>query len=313
MALFAPWRHRFALLTVAATLALIFIGGLVTSTGSGLSVPDWPLSYGMLMPPMVGGVFYEHGHRMAATTVGLLTLVLAVWTARAESRPAVRRLAWGALAAVITQGVLGGLTVIYLLPTPVSVAHACLAQLFFCSTIALAAVTSREWLDAQPSEDVSGVRPAAAAAAVAVFVQLFIGAVMRHIGAGLAIPTFPDSFGRWVPPLDSLPVAVHFAHRIGALVVAALVLRLAVAAHRADDHRFRRPAALLVALVGVQIALGGMTVLTGKAVTPTTTHVAIGAAILGSCWWMALRSWRLLRARGTVEARAVRYPEPAVS
>ena len=120
---FDAWRHRFAVATVAATLALIFIGGLVTSTGSGLSVPDWPLSYGMLMPPMVGGVFYEHGHRMAATAVGFLTLVLAVWTARAEPRPGVRRLAWAALAAVITQGVLGGLTVIYLLPTPVSVAH----------------------------------------------------------------------------------------------------------------------------------------------------------------------------------------------
>src|SRR5688572_15926415 len=118
------WRHRFGVLTAAATVALVFIGGLVTSTGSGLAVPDWPLSYGQLMPPMVGGVFYEHGHRMAATAVGLLTLVLAIWTARVESRPGVRRLAWGALAAVIAQGVLGGLTVIYLLPTPISVTHA---------------------------------------------------------------------------------------------------------------------------------------------------------------------------------------------
>src|SRR5688572_615520 len=149
---FDAWRHRFAVATVAATLALIFIGGLVTSTGSGLSVPDWPLSYGMLMPPMVGGVFYEHGHRMAATAVGFLTLVLAIWTARAEPRRGVRRLAWAALAAVITQGVLGGLTVIYLLPTPVSVAHACLAQLFFCTMIALATVTSREWIAVEAAD-----------------------------------------------------------------------------------------------------------------------------------------------------------------
>src|SRR5918999_3970740 len=98
------WRHRFAVLTCAGTLALIFIGALVTSTGSGLAVPDWPLSYGMLMPPMVGGVFYEHGHRMAASLVGLLTLVLAVWTARREPRSGVRRLAWAALAVVIGQG-----------------------------------------------------------------------------------------------------------------------------------------------------------------------------------------------------------------
>ena len=135
---FDPWRHRLGVATAAATLVLIFVGGLVTSTGSGLSVPDWPLSYGMLMPPMVGGVFYEHSHRMVASLVGFLTLVLAVWTARAEARAGVRRLAWAALAAVVAQGVLGGLTVIYLLPTPVSVAHACLAQTFFCITIALA-------------------------------------------------------------------------------------------------------------------------------------------------------------------------------
>jgi cytochrome c oxidase assembly protein subunit 15 len=309
---FDPWRHRFALLTVAATLALIFIGGLVTSTGSGLSVPDWPLSYGMVMPPMVGGVFYEHGHRMAATTVGFLTLVLAIWTARAETRTGVRRLAWAGLAAVIAQGVLGGLTVLYLLPTPISVTHACLAQVFFCITISLAYVTSREWLDAVPADDVSGVRPAAMAASVAAFGQLVLGAVMRHIGAGLAIPTFPDSFGRVLPPFDSAPVIVHFAHRLGALVVLAFVFRLARAAWRAEDRAFRRPAALLVALVVVQIGLGAATVLTGKAVTPTTTHVAIGAAVLGSCWWLALRSRRLLRAPGVVTADA-RYPEPLVS
>src|SRR5919108_1259551 len=103
------WRHRWATATTAATFALIFIGGLVTSTGSALAVPDWPLSYGMLMPPMVGGVLYEHGHRMVATLVGLLTLVLAVWTAFAEPRRGVRRLAWAALGAVVLQGLLGGI------------------------------------------------------------------------------------------------------------------------------------------------------------------------------------------------------------
>jgi len=310
---FDPWRHRFAVVTVAATLALIFIGGLVTSTGSGLAVPDWPLSYGMLMPPMVGGVFYEHGHRMAATAVGLLTFVLAVWTARAERRPGIRRLAWAALAAVIAQGLLGGLTVLFLLPTPVSVAHACLAQLFFCTVIAIATATSREWIVAETAEDTSGMRAAAAVATAAVFVQLLLGAVMRHIGAGLAIPDFPTSFGRWVPPLDGVPVAVHFAHRVGALVVLALVVRLVVAARRAEDRRFRRPATMLLALVLVQIALGAATVLTGKAVTPTTTHVAIGAAVLGSCWWLALRSLRLLRRRSAAAAGAVPFREPLVS
>jgi cytochrome c oxidase assembly protein subunit 15 len=301
---FDPWRHRFAVGTVAATLALIFIGGLVTSTGSGLSVPDWPLSYGMVMPPMVGGVFYEHGHRMAATTVGLLTLVLAIWTARAEPRRSVRRLGWGALAAVVAQGVLGGITVLYLLPTPVSVTHACLAQVFFCMTIAMAAATSDEWLSAARGEDTSGLRVAAAVATAAVFGQLVLGAVMRHIGAGLAIPDFPTSFGRWVPPLDGAPVAVHFAHRMWALVVLGCVVNVVAAAFRAEDRRFRRPAALVLLLVLVQIGMGAATVLTGKAVTPTTTHVALGAAILGSCWWLALRSFHLLRPQAVAEPAA---------
>jgi heme A synthase len=127
--------HRFALFTACCTAFLIFVGGLVTSTESGLAVPDWPLSYGMLFPPMVGGIFYEHGHRMVASFVGLLTVILAIWTWRRETRAWVRRLSLAALAAVILQGLLGGLTVLYLLPTPISMTHACLAQTFFCMTV----------------------------------------------------------------------------------------------------------------------------------------------------------------------------------
>jgi heme a synthase len=293
---FDPWRHRLGVLTAAATLVLIFVGGLVTSTGSGLSVPDWPLSYGTLMPPMVGGVFYEHSHRIVASLVGFLTLVLAVWTSRAEARPGVRRLAWAALAAVVAQGVLGGLTVIYLLPTPVSVAHACLAQTFFCIVIALAYSTSREWLTPPaPAIDAVGVRGAALAAAAVVYLQLVIGAVMRHIGAGLAIPDFPLAFGRLVPPLSSAPVLVHFAHRLGAFAVLLAVSFFSWRARRADAPRLARMASALLGLVVFQIALGAATVLTTKAVTPTTLHVATGAAILGGCWLATLRSFRLLR------------------
>jgi heme a synthase len=289
----APGRQRLALLTLAATLALIFIGGLVTSTGSGLSVPDWPLSYGMLMPPMVGGVFYEHGHRLAASAVGFLTLVLAVWTSRAEARRSVRRLAWGALLAVVAQGILGGLTVIYLLPTPVSVTHACLAQTFLCLVIALAYATSREWREASPVADFSGLRGAATAATAIVLLQLLLGAVMRHTGAGLAIPDFPLAFGRVLPPLAESAVVIHFAHRMGALLVAGAVLNLSWRARRSGDPRFRRPAVLLVGLTLVQISLGAATVWTQKAVVPTTAHVATGAALLGISFFLALRAIRL--------------------
>jgi cytochrome c oxidase assembly protein subunit 15 len=293
---YSPWRHGWSVATCAATLALIFVGGLVTSTGSGLAVPDWPLSYGMLMPPMVGGIFYEHGHRMAATFVGFLTLVLAVWTARREPRPGVRRLAWAALAAVVAQGLLGGITVIFLLPTAVSVLHACLAQTFFCITVALAYATSREWIFAgPPREDVAGLRAAGAVATAAVFVQLLLGALMRHTGAGLAIPDFPLALGRVVPPLDSAPVALHFAHRVGALVVLAAIAYLARQAFRSRDARFRRTGALLAALAVAQAALGALTVLTGKAVVPTTAHVMTGAAVLGLSWFFTLRARRHLR------------------
>jgi heme a synthase len=309
---FHAGRHRFAVATAAATLVLIFIGGLVTSTGSGLAVPDWPLSYGMLMPPMVGGVFYEHGHRMAATLVGLLTVILAMWTARTEPRAGVRRLAWGALVAVIAQGLLGGLTVIFLLPTAVSVFHACLAQAFFCITIALSFVTSREWIAAAaPAEDVAGVRGAAAVATVVVFGQLFLGALMRHTGAGLAIPDFPLALGRVVPPLDSVPVLLHFAHRLGAIAVVAAVAWLARQAYRSRDRRLSRPAALLIFLVAVQVALGAATVLTAKSVVPTTAHVATGAAVLGACWLVTLRARRHLRRPQAMAVLTAPFPDAA--
>ncbi len=294
----ARWRHRFSVLLSFSTLLLVFIGGLVTSTGSGLAVPDWPLSYGMLMPPMVGGIFYEHGHRMAAATVGFLTLVLAVWTQLTEPRQGVRRLAWAALALVVTQGILGGLTVLFLLPTPVSVTHACLAQTFFCLTIALAYATSSEWDGARPGPDRAGVRPVALVATVVVFAQLLLGALMRHTGAGLAIPDFPLALGHLVPPFDQPGVAFHFAHRLGALGVLVAVGILALRAHQSREPRIARTAWLALGLVVVQIALGATTVLAGKAVLPTTAHVAVGAAVLGTCWVASLRALRCLRPIG---------------
>jgi cytochrome c oxidase assembly protein subunit 15 len=310
VSLFDPWRHRFALLLVACTLALIFAGGLVTSTESGLAVPDWPLSYGMVMPPMVGGVFYEHGHRMVASFVGFLTLVLAVWTAFKEPRAGVRRLGWAALAAVIAQGLLGGLTVIFLLPTAVSVAHACLAQTFFLVTIAMAYATSREWLGAERTEDdAAGVRAAAFAATAVVYVQLFLGALMRHLDAGLAIPDFPLAFGRVVPPLGDPRVAVHFAHRLGALAVLFAVGRLLLCAQRGGDVRFVRPARVLALMVLVQASLGASVIWTGKAVYPTTAHVATGAAVLGAAFCATRRAPRPLPAR----AAAAGLPLPVGS
>src|SRR4051794_35034949 len=144
------WHHRYATLVAACTVLLIAAGGMVTSTGSGLSVPDWPTTYGwtMFSFPMnkwVGGIFYEHGHRLIASTVGFLTIILAVWVGRVEPRRWVRRLGYAALGAVILQGLLGGITVLLFLPAPISIGHAALAQLFFCITLSLAVFTSPGW------------------------------------------------------------------------------------------------------------------------------------------------------------------------
>src|SRR5271170_6630504 len=137
--------HRFAFLLSCCVVLLLMAGALVTSNDAGLAVPDWPLSYGSLLPPMVGGIFYEHGHRLIATAVGLLTIVLAILPARSEPRRWVRNLGWTALALVIAQGILGGLTVKFLLPPPISTAHATLAQLFFVTIVSITLFTSRWW------------------------------------------------------------------------------------------------------------------------------------------------------------------------
>jgi cytochrome c oxidase assembly protein subunit 15 len=130
--------HRFAVATAVATFVLLVAGALVTSNDAGLSVPDWPLSHGSLMPEMVGGVFYEHSHRLIAATVAILTLILAIWLSRAERRPQVRRLGWTAVGMVLAQALLGGVTVLLYLPVAISVLHACLAQLFFCTVVVIA-------------------------------------------------------------------------------------------------------------------------------------------------------------------------------
>ena len=284
--------HAFAVGVAGATLLLVFAGGLVTSTESGLSVPDWPTTYGQNMftfpvSKWVGGIRYEHVHRLIASGVGLLTVVLALWLSRREPRRWVRRLGYLALGAVVAQGLLGGLTVLLLLPPAVSVAHACLAQTFFCIVVTIAVVTSPRW---SPPPSVGSLREALAASplgrvaavtAGAVFLQLLVGAVMRHTKAGLAIPDFPLALGRVVPPLTSFPVAIHFLHRVGALVVAGLVGVCAFRALRSARPGLRRAGIGLAMLVVVQIGLGAATVLTGKSVLVTTAHVAAGALLLG--------------------------------
>ena len=296
-AVYNAWLHRYALLTAFCTFLLVIAGGLVTSTGSGLAVPDWPLSYGTLFPPMVGGILYEHGHRMVAGFVGIMTMLLGVWMWRSESRRWVRRLAAAAVVAVLAQAGLGGLTVIFLLPTAVSVAHAALAMAFFSITCALALVTSRSWLGDTECRHLGGSMPLprlAAAATVVVYAQILIGATVRHTGSGLACPDFPLCNGAIIPTIGSIGIALHVMHRVGAIAVACMVIwlfRRVLSAH-ADVAGLVVPATVAVTLVGVQFLLGALTVWNALAVEPTTAHVGGGALLLITTLTLTLRAYR---------------------
>jgi cytochrome c oxidase assembly protein subunit 15 len=318
---------RFALFTAVATFFLIIAGGLVTSTQSGLSVPDWPNTYGRFMfafplEDMVGGIFYEHSHRMIASVVGFLTVILTVWIWRREERRWVRNLSAAALSAVIVQGVLGGITVLFLLPTAVSVAHASLAQTFFAAVAAIALFTSRWWIGHPdgPSPPPGGSpAPLAVAAATMVWIQLILGAIMRHSGAGLAIPDFPLAYGSIVPslspgaldgytqtlidaniriaadgPITASQVVIHLLHRYWGIATGMVLLWTA---HRLfwsspAGSRHRKIGVVVAGLTILQLTLGAVTVLARKPVDLTTAHVATGALLLVVTVQGALHAYR---------------------
>ena len=300
--------HRFAQLVAGCTVLLVLAGSLVTSTGSGLSVPDWPTSYGWNMftfPPSkwVGGIFYEHGHRLIASSVGCLTIVLAAWLWVSEPRRWLKWLGVAALGAVVAQGVLGGLTVLFFLPAAISTAHAALAEIFLCLVVSIALFTSPGWIEGFSSpvrnRDLPGdrerqVRAFATTATALIYTQILLGATMRHTGAGLAIPDFPLMLGHLIPPYWDPKIAVHFSHRVGALVVVAAVLATAVRVwtRMRDRSELVRPATLLMALVGVQATLGALTVLSGLNVLLNSVHVVCGALVLATSLVLTLRAWR---------------------
>jgi len=294
------WHHRYATFVMCCTVLLIAAGGMVTSTGSGLSVPDWPTSYGwnMFTFPLkhwVGGIRYEHSHRLIASTVGFLTIILAIWTWRVEPRRWVRRLGFTALGAVILQGLLGGITVLLFLPPAVSIGHAGLAQLFFCMTVTMAVVTSPRWRNTVDPVDDPTLRKLAAATTALIYLQIILGATMRHNDAGLAIPDFPLAFGRLIPPVWNAQVGIHFAHRVGALCVSIAILATAGHVFSRHGRRFElsRPAFFLVLLLLVQVTLGAYVIWSGKNPLINTTHVVNGALVLGTSLMLTLRSYRI--------------------
>ena len=266
--------HRYAILTAVATFLLLIAGGLVTSTDSGLAVPDWPLSYGTWFPPMVGGIRYEHGHRMIAAVVGLMILMLAVWLWRSEPRRWVRRLGYAALAAVITQGLLGGLTVLLLLPPQVSIAHACLGQAVFCLVVCLAIATSARWLD-QPTPrhriDVPrALRRLGVVLAVLAGLQLLLGAIIRHTGHA---------------------VGLHIAGATALVLMAAGFVGLLVRWRRRLSPVWAH-ALRLLGLLMLQVTIGMSVYFHRAHAGLRTAHVAAGALVLAQAIVLA---WHLLR------------------
>jgi heme a synthase len=307
--------HRFAKLTAACTLLLIAAGGLVTSTGSALSVPDWPLSFGKVLPPMSDGVVFEHSHRMIAAGVGILAVVLGIWLWRREPRRWVRGLGVAAVLLVIAQGVLGGVTVLMRLPLLVSVTHACMAQVFFCLVVTLALVTSEGWSapapPPRPPAGWPGLPSLCAATTGFLFLQLFLGALVRHTGSGLAIPDFPLAFGRLVPPVLEGQILIAYFHRLGAVVAGIYVLWSAgriLSRHR-DEPSLVRPALALAGLLLVQLLLGGAVVWSELAVFPATAHVVTGALLLATSLVLTLRACRLAGGFGR-SASTAPTPEP---
>lgn len=294
--------RRFTKFVASSTLFLIFAGAMVTSTGSGLAVPDWPTTYGenMFTFPLskwVGGIFYEHGHRLIASTVGFLTIIQAIWLQRREPKKFVRTLGWLSLAAVIVQGLLGGITVILLLPKAVSISHAALAEIFFCINVSIAFFTSRWYHELRTMEKGDAPVRMAWSLTALVYLQIVAGAVLRHLGAGLAIPDFPLSFGKLVPNFLSQEIVAAYVHRAGGFVVAAAVIAVAIRLLRYHrDHPLRALAHLLVAVVAAQVLLGGYVIWSAKQPHITSLHVMLGASTLALSLVLTLSartlSWR---------------------
>ncbi len=278
------WLHGFAILLSVCTLLLVVAGGLVTSNDAGLSVPDWPLSYGKLMPAMEGGIFYEHGHRMIATLVGFLTIVLAIWLWRVDDRAWMKRLGLIAVAAVIAQGVLGGLTVIYLLPPAVSIAHACLAQLFFSLTVAIALFTSESWRRGDRVVIDGGtpsLRILAVAAPLCVLAQLALGAAARHKALGVIYHVGGSALVTGVILWISMRVVRQYANHPSLNVSALALLSIAFA------QVFLGIAAYMSRIATVD-AVQPMPVM----IVFTVLHVAVGALTMAAGTVLAIQVFR---------------------
>jgi len=274
--------------TACFSFLVIMAGASVTSNDAGLSVPDWPTSFGYLVkvPHLVGGVRFEWSHRMVAGSLVVLTLAIAAWTLLVEKRSWLRKLAVAALGTVIAQAILGGMTVLFLQPPAVSSAHAALAQTFFCVAVCIAMFTGQTWVEEVPKVEFDSRRPSlftlTLLSIVVLYVQLILGAMFRHRGMS------------WWP---------HVAH---ALVVTVVLTWTAVRALSVYSkiEAVRKPALIMLSLMIAQLCLGFAAFLTRVAwgrdavqpelamVTATVAHVAVGALLLATTVILSIQVWR---------------------
>ncbi|HEY5078647.1 MAG TPA: COX15/CtaA family protein, partial [Opitutaceae bacterium] len=300
---YKPALAAFSAFAAAWVFVLVALGAFTTTIGAGMAFPDWPLSNGSLNP--TGWMtdlskFAEHSHRLSAGFMTILTIVLAVWFWRTESRAWLRKLSYLAVGLVLAQAVAGGLRVLLdriqvaSLDTSVgqliAMLHACLAQALACALVALAVSSSRGWIT-RPIPVGPGVRRLGVACCVLLFVQLGVAAVMRHSFAGLAIPTFPWSTpqGGLLPAQWNFRVAIQFAHRAMALVITVAFVLFAVAIwrDRGSSLAMRAGASALLSLLALQVLLGATIIWTQRSVYVTTAHVLVGALTLVTGFWLA--------------------------
>jgi heme a synthase len=310
------WLFRFAVLTAFATFLLIGLGGLVTSHEAGMSVPDWPTSYGynMFALPIkfwTGGAFFEHTHRLLASAVGFLTTILAFWLWLKDSRRWMHWLGIAAFLGVVAQGILGGLRVTLKMDS-LGIFHGAVAQTFFVLVCAIALFTSRAWHGWTARETFfipRGLRSHVLFVTILIFIQLLIGATMRHQHAGLAIPDFPAAYGKLWPDTSAVAVAGYSAHRmeingensitafqiilqmihrlVAFLILAAVAAAAWLACKRlGGKDSLTKLAIFWLALILMQVALGAATIWTNKAADVATAHVMVGALSLvtGALW-----------------------------
>jgi cytochrome c oxidase assembly protein subunit 15 len=318
----ARWLNRFAWFTAFATLLLICSGGMVTSKGVGLAVPDWPTTFGynMFLFPVskwIGGVLFEHTHRLIASSVGLLTIILAISLWRIEDRQSVKTLGLIAVAGVILQGLLGGLRVT-MLKDEIGILHACLAQAFLGLIVLIAIVTTNFWRSLAPVDvdlrKITPVKALAIAMTIAIYAQLALGATMRHQHKDLAILDFPTANGAWIPDtsasalakinawrdaralsdVDAFQIWLQMSHRFLAALIGVAVIAFCVRVMKDAGHMtaLRRLSILWVVLFFLQFTLGAWTIWTNKAADIATAHVAVGAIMLSfgvSAWAICSR------------------------